>query len=80
MAPLPSPTLLSISCCLVVPVTVSVVQEAKLKAKKSAVWQDRLAKQGEQQQAKQAKRQGNIDSRIQARKDKKKQKVGVVRV
>ena len=53
-----------------------VLQEAKLKAKKSAVWQDRLAKQGEQQQAKQQKRQGNIDSRIQAKKDKKKQKVG----
>ena len=47
-----------------------------MKAKKSAVWQDRLAKQGEQQQAKQQKRQGNIDSRIQAKKDKKKQKVG----
>ncbi|PRW58169.1 surfeit locus 6-like protein [Chlorella sorokiniana] len=52
----------------------SLKKEAKLKAKKAQVWQERLKAQSEQQQAKQQKRRDNIDTRIKAKQDKKKQK------
>lgn len=43
-----------------------------MKAKKSKVWQERLGRQAEEAQAKQAKRKDNIDGRIKAKMDNRK--------
>ncbi|PSC68647.1 surfeit locus 6-like protein [Micractinium conductrix] len=52
----------------------SMKKEAKMKAKKAAVWQDRLKHQAQEQKAKQQKRKDNIDTRVKAKQDRRKQK------
>jgi hypothetical protein len=52
----------------------SMKKEAKLKQKKSKVWNERLEKQKEGQEAKQAKRRTNLQRRVDAKKEMKKVK------
>ncbi|KAH7618408.1 hypothetical protein NADE_000601 [Nannochloris sp. 'desiccata'] len=52
----------------------SMKKEAKMKQKKSKVWNERLEKQKEGQEAKQAKRRTNLQRRVDAKKEAKKAK------
>jgi len=52
----------------------SMKKEAKMKEKKSKVWNERLEKQKEGQEAKQAKRRTNLQRRVDAKKEAKKAK------
>jgi Surfeit locus protein 6/60S ribosome biogenesis protein Rrp14 len=52
----------------------SMKKDAKMKQKKSKVWNERLEKQKEGQEAKQAKRRTNLQRRVDAKKEAKKAK------